>query len=381
MPLARFAISVDGNPLPADALGRVTTLEVSEGDDVAGRAVLRFELGQAADGSYPLIDDGPFEPAAEVRVQLAAPGGADQAVFTGLLSHLRPHFEDVEANCFLEVVVTDHALLLAAEDRVASYPDVSDSEAAEEVLARYGLTAETDETAARLGSEDVLLVQRSDDWAFLRHLARRNGFVAYFEPDPATGDPVCHFHARRLDQPPQADLTILREDDNLGWLDVQVSHDRPATRTAAGIDTLAKRLVRADAAEDEPVLGEELVVTAASRGLSRAGAQAQVRHLRGAVPRDEALNAHVAGRMARDHLAVEVRGSLDPATYRGLLRAHRPVLVKGVGDRLTGTYYVTRVVTTMEGGELHQTFTAVSNALGRSGREEFGQSAEEEEPA
>ncbi len=380
MPAPRFAIQVDGSRLSAADLGRVSGLEIHEGDDVMGRALIRFSLKQGAEGTYPLLDDGPFEPGAEIRITLAAPGGSDQVLFTGILALLRPHFEDIEANGYLEVVASDHAMVLAAEDRVASYPDASDSDAAADICGRYGLTLEADETDARLGADDLLLIQRSDDWSFLRHLARRNGFVAFFEADPATGEPVCHFHARKLEEPPQADLTILRDNANLEWIDFQVAHDRPQQRTAAAIDAVAKRLVRADAGSAEAALGESLFAVDAEGGVVRAGAGAAVRHLRGALPRDVALNAHAAGRMARDHMVIEARGSLDPALYRGLLRAHRPVLIKGVGDRFTGTYYVTDVLTTMEDGTLRQSFSAVTNALGRRGGEDFGQSAEEEEP-
>jgi hypothetical protein len=381
MPVPRFSITVDGTRLAAADLGRVSALEIHEGDDMMGRALIRFRLGQAADGTYPAMDDPLFEPGSEIRIVLAAPGGSDQTVFAGILSHLRPHFEHPEANSYLEVVAADHAMVLAAEDRVASYPDASDSDAAGEILARYGFTLEADETDARLSADDMLLIQRADDWSFLRHLAARNGFVAYFEPDPASGDPVCHFHARRLEDPPQADLTILRENENLEWIDFQVAHDRPEARQAAAIDAVAKRLLRADAPSAEATLGEELFATVAAAGVTRAGAGAAVGHLRGALPRDEALNAHARGRMAHDHMSIEARGALDPALYRGLLRAHRPVLVKGVGDRLTGAYYVAELVTTMEEGVLRQTFAAVTNALGRRGGEEFGQSAEEEAPA
>jgi hypothetical protein len=381
MPAPRFAILVDGTRLSAADLGRVSALEIHEGDDVMGRALIRFRLGQGAEGTYPTLDDGPFEPGAEIQISLAAPGGTDQILFTGMLSLLRPHFEEIEANAYLEVVASDHAMVLAAEDRAASYPDASDSDAAREICDRYGLGLVADETDARLGADDLLLIQRSDDWSFLRHLARRNGFVVFFEPDPATGEPLCHFHARKLDEPPQADLTILRENANLEWIDFQVAHDRPLQRSAAAIDAVAKRLVRADMASGEATLGESLFAADAEGGVVRAGADGAIRHLRGALPRDVALNAHAMGRMAQDHMMIEARGTLDPALYRGLLRPHRPVLIKGVGDRLTGTYYVTDVLTTMQDGDLRQSFSAVTNALGRSGGEDFGQSAEEEEPA
>jgi pyridoxal/pyridoxine/pyridoxamine kinase len=85
--------------------------------------------------------------------------------------------------------------------------------------------------------------------------------------------------------------------------------------------------------------------------------------------------------MAADSQVIEARGELDPGLYRNLLRPHAPVLIKGVGDRLSGVYYVRSVRTLMQQGELTQTFVAVSNALGRTGQEDFGQSAEEEPAA
>jgi hypothetical protein len=76
-------------------------------------------------------------------------------------------------------------------------------------------------------------------------------------------------------------------------------------------------------------------------------------------------------------MVIELRAELDPALYRGILRARRPVLVRGVGSRMSGTYYVTAVRTTVESGQLMQSFAAVRNATGLAGQEDFGQSAEE----
>jgi phage protein D len=381
MPTPRFSIEVDGSRLPAATLGRVVGFEVHEGDGIIGRAVIRFRLGQGADGRYPVLDDGPFLPGAAILLTLAAPGGSDVTLFSGLLVSLRPHFEEPEANSYLEVVAADHAVLLAAEDRVASYPDAADSDAAAEIARRYGLAFDAEDTPSRLAADDMLLIQRADDWSFLRHLAARNGYVVYFEPDPVSGAPTCHFHPRRLEDTSQADLTILREAPNLDWIDFQIAHDRPETRFAAAIDAVAKRLIRSDQRSEAPVLGEGLFATQAADGLRGAGAGGAARHLRGGLPRDAALNAHAAGRMAEDHLVIEARGGLDPALYRGLLRAHRPVLIKGVGERLSSSYYVAEVLTTMQDGTLRQRFAALSNALGRQGSEAFGQSAEEVAPA
>lgn len=378
MATGRFALYLDGDPLSSRALARLTELDLRQGDDAIGLLRIRFALAQAADGTYPLLDADGIEPGTEISLSLAAPGGSDERVFTGYLAYLRPHFEPIEANAYLDVVAYDPAILLDAEERVASYPNASDADAAGEMLARYGIDLQAQATDATADADDQLLVQRSTDWAFLRFLAERNGYAVFFETDPVSGRPTCHFSLPRYDDPPQADLTILRENANLTWIDFQVAYDRPARRVGAAINTLAKRVVRIDSQSSAPVMGETLFTQQAAAGLARVAPVDAVRFLRGATPCDTALNAYAAGQMAADSLAIEARGALDPGLYRNLLRPHRPVLIKGVGDRLSGAYYVRSVRTLMREGELSQSFIAVTNALGRTGAEDFGKSAEEE---
>ncbi|MDK3073543.1 hypothetical protein QO034_10505 [Sedimentitalea sp. JM2-8] len=381
MPAARFAIYRDDMPLGARAAARLTELDLRQGDDAIGVMRLRFSLAQGADGTYPLLDAEGMEPGTKLSLSLAAPGGSDQRVFTGYLAYLRPHFEAIEANSYLDIVAHDPAILLNAEERVASYPDASDTDAAEEILGRYGLAIDAGQSDVRSAEDDQMLIQRGTDWAFLNRLAERNGFAVHFTVDPTDGTPKCYFGPPDLAAEPQADLTVLRENANLTWIDFQVAHDRPARRVGAAIDTLAKRLVRVDTETSVPVLGERLFAQAAADGLARAASVTPVRFLRGAIPRDTALNAQAAGQMAADSQVIEARGELDPGLYRNLLRPHAPVLIKGVGDRLSGVYYVRSVRTLMQQGELTQTFVAVSNALGRTGQEDFGRSAEEEPAA
>jgi hypothetical protein len=56
------------------------------------------------------------------------------------------------------------------------------------------------------------------------------------------------------------------------------------------------------------------------------------------------------------------------------------VLVRGVGRRFSGIFYVQSVRTTLEGSTLLQSFVARRNATGQTGQERSGQSAEEVPP-
>lgn len=377
MPVARVNVMLDEKRIDAAVLGLLSRLEVRESDDDPTVAALRFNLAQTPEGHVTPIDDALFSPGAKLAVEVEAPGSRNARLFDGYVTHVRPHFEAIESNCYVEIIAMDAAALLDVEERVASYPDMTDAEAAEEIFGRYNIPFSGEATVARHEATKQRLVQRGTDWAFVRRLSRRNGFVCYLEPDEASGAVTAYFRPRQISGTPQADLTILREGANLTWIDFQLLMTGPARVKGAAIDPIEKRLVRADGAPSLDALGEALLDGAIESGWKGAGAAEVAALLRDPPPLDAAITAAGAAETDRALFAVEARGELDPALYRGLLRARRPVLVKGVGALFAGAYYVRAVRSTLDEGVLRQTFVAERNATGQSGKEGFGKSAEE----
>lgn len=380
MPDPRLLVAVEGQPIEASVLGLLTRIEVRESDVDPTLLALRFNATQSPGGEFSPIDDGIFVPAAQVSVQIEAPGGAPVRLFEGFVTHVRPHFETIESNAYVEILAMDAAVLLSAEERVEAYPDATDSEAAERVFARYRIAFTGQSTGTRHEEKRQLLVQRGTDWAFVQRLARRNGFVCYLEPDPQSGAVTAYFRPSALTDTPQADLTVLRDDPNLKWIDLQVTMTGPVRVRGAVFDALDKRVVRVDGEGKRDALGDRLIGDAIERGLVQAGATGAAALLRDAFPSEVAAADEGAAATDRARFVVEARGEVDTALYRGLLRARRPVLIKGVGRMFAGVYYVRAVRTTIDEGVMSQTFVAERNALGLSGKEDFGQSAEEVPP-
>lgn len=73
----------------------------------------------------------------------------------------------------------------------------------------------------------------------------------------------------------------------------------------------------------------------------------------------------------RSAWAITADGELNTVAYGGLLRAKRPVNVRGAGRQFSGTYYVEKVLHTISGEGYTQRFTLRRNALGLVGRERF----------
>lgn len=377
MPAPAIQLLVDREAVEPRVLARVARLEVRESDEDPSMAAVRLQLSQQPSGAFFPLDDEIFVSGVRLGIEVAAPGGLPQRLFDGIVTHVRPHFETIESNCYLEVLAMDDAVILDAFERTASYPDSSDSDAVSEIFGRYNITGDIADTSERHKTDERLLVQRSTDWQFVRHLARRNGYACYFEYDSAADAVVGHFKPRALSVDPQADLTILQEGANLRWLDIEWVVTGPVRFEGAAIDAIRKRIVSSDGTAAADALGEDGLADSIEQGLRDAGAEGAVRLVRQARSTDEGIRAEGTARTDDARFAIEARGEMDPRLYRGLLRARRPVLLKGAGSRMSGTYYVRAVRTSIDDGQITQTFVAERNALGQSGQEEFGQAAEE----
>jgi len=377
MPSPRVNVLVDGSPLDPSVLAQMLRAEVRESDTDPSVLALRFRLVQRSDGEFGPLDDDTFEPGVVVGFELEPPGGLTQRLFEGPVTHVRPHFETIESNAYVEVLAMDAAVLLDAEERVAAWPNMTDSDVVSQILSGYRIPVEAGDTAVRYDEDRQLLMQRGTDWRFLQHLARRNGARFYFEYDGARGQVVAHFAVPDVGGPPQADLVVLQDDGNLSWADLQLVAAGPVTMTAAALDPIGKQIVRGDGTPALAVLGDDDAAAAVESGLKAAGATGSLAFVRDPFPLDEAIGAETTAATDAARFVIELRGELDPSLYRGLLRARRPVLVRGVGRRFSGIYYVQSVRTTLEGATLLQSFVARRNATGQTGQESFGQSAEE----
>jgi hypothetical protein len=377
MPAPLVQLLVGGEAVEPRVLDRMRRLEVRESDQDPSVVAIRLQLSQQPSGEFFPLDDDIFGSGVRLALEVASPGGTAQRLFDGVVTHVRPHFEDIEANCYVEVLGMDDAVVLDAFERTASYPDQSDADAVNEILGRYDIGANVEDTPERHAADHQLLVQRATDWQFIRYLARRNGFVSYLEFDAAAGGVVGHFKRRGIADDPQADLTILQDDANLKWLDVEWTLSGPVRYVGAAVDPIRKRIAASAGEPSLDPLGEDGLADAIEQGLQQSGADGAVRLLRHARNTDQGIQAEGTGLTDQARFVIEARGEVDPRLYRGLLRARRPVLVKGAGARLSGLYYVRTVRTSIDDGEITQTFIAERNALGQSGQEEFGQSAEE----
>src|SRR3954468_24788013 len=281
MPTPRLNVLVSGSVLDPAVLGQLVRAEVRESDADPTVLALRFQLQQRANGEFAPLDDTLFEPGVPLSFELEAPGGLLQRIFEGFVTHIRPHFETIPANAYVEVLAMDAAVLLDAEEHVVAWPNMKDSDVVSQVLSAYQITVQPDDTAVVYDEDRQLLVQRATDWRFLQYLAQRNGARFYLEYDDSQKQVVAHFAPPDLSAPPQPDVLLLQDGTNLNWADLQLVATGPVTRTGSAIDPIAKQIVRGDGTPALSLLGADDAASAVETGLTSAGAGGSV-----GVPRD-----------------------------------------------------------------------------------------------
>lgn len=364
--------------LPPELAALLQGVELHLGGERASLALLRFSMQQAATGDWLPLDHELLTPGRELCIDLAVGGREPAPVFCGHVSHLRPHFEGLESNCYLELVVLDAAALLDIEDKVRLFPDATDADAAEQIFADANIEATVVETEIRHIESEQALIQRGTDWQFLQLLARRNGYVCYFEVASETRGPRAYFGPPRYDGDPQADLIATSGQSNLEWFDVQLRYLAATQYAGAAIDPLRKLLVRSEDEDGGASLGSNSIAARIESALAPLGVGRTVRRLD-----DPPISAAALQVQARAHTRAAQfrlltgRGQLDTEIYGGLLSPWRSVAVRAVGELLGGTWWVDTVHTVLSEQRLVQTFAVSRDALAPRGDEEFGRVPEE----
>ena len=366
MPEISYTLFIDGEAAASNLLEAVQEIEVEDHAELADMMRLRLAGSVDESGSHwTFLDDDLFSRLTPLALTVKVGSTTTETLFDGFVIETKAEFANEPGASTLEIIAMDGTVLMNLEEKIRAWPDMSDSDIAETIFGEYGFTTNVEATQPVRQEIDYLTTQRGTDIQFLRYLARRNGYEAYVEINPSSGETEGHFHPPQLDQPPQGVLSV-----NLG--------------TATNVDTFNARyaMLRPTAAAITGLnLGtlEEQPVEIESTSLTEQGSAST---LNGDRPRrivltqtglDETvdLQHYVQAVVDRSSWAIEAQGELRTVTYGGILRAKRPVEVRGAGRLFSGLYYINKVLHFFTGDGYAQRFMLQRNALGLTGQERF----------
>jgi phage protein D len=261
----------------------------------------------------------------------------------------------------------DPTVLMHLEEKVKAWPNMADSDVASAIFSdrAYGFTPVVDTTKWKRDENDHTLIQRGSDIQFLTRLADRNGFECFVEVNDETGDVEGHFHAPKHDQNPQGVLSVnMGSATNVDNFAVRFDMLGPTTAHVTGLDIASDEDQPAESTEaEQKELGSTKstdvdrprTVLLSGTGMANGG---ELQLLAQAV-------------VDRSAWAIIADGELNATAYGGVLRAKRPVSVRGAGRTFSGTYYVEKVLHSLTSDGYTQRFTLRRNAVGLTGREKF----------
>ncbi|MDI2131688.1 hypothetical protein [Yinghuangia seranimata] len=355
MAVTHLFLELGGREVGAEELASVAELSVEEATYEADALTMTVALAPTDAGEWTGLLDAVAAPKARIVAEFTR--GAGSYRFDGVAAEAEWKI-DAEGGSRLTVKAVDRSLEMDAVEKVTAWPGSADSVIAQAVFASYGMATEVDDTPAGPDPDVHVAFQRGTDWAFLRALADKWGFAVYLE---SSGDKVVgHFHAVDPLAPPQTVLALGFGDD---------AHE--ATVTAKLATGHRVEAVRVPPLSTAAVAGGDAGTDQAQGALSLGGLTTVL-----LAPEDvwgEADAGPAARSLAlRSAYAVTLTTTVDTDTTGVLLRARRPVLVKGLGNVLSGRYLVDKVRHVVSPDRHMQELTLVRNALGTTGDEPWG---------
>jgi phage protein D len=353
-----YSLKVAGQPADPQLIDAIRTVEVEDHATLADVARLRVATAIADRGaSWSVLDEPICDRLANVKIAVRLGGESETPLIDGYVIDVKAGLSANPAGSTIEIVVMDATALMDLEEKVKAWPDQSDSAIATSIFGEYSFDTDVTSTQLVRQANDVTVMQRETDIRFLHRLAERNGFECYVDVGDQ-GQTVGHFHPPTLQEPPQAVLSVnIGTETNLDDFSLRYDMLSATQASASGIDT--------QDASAQPAQTQSASLHDQGGSSTVAADRPRVRLLtpRGLSRTDE-LQTLTQAAVDRSAFAITAEGLVNAAVLGQVLRAKKPVLVRGAGSRFSGQFYVERVLHRFDANGYQQRVTLKRNAAG-----------------
>jgi hypothetical protein len=344
-------------PAPADVVDAITRVEVTNDGELGDGFQITFTLGKNRAGNYGLLDGGALDLFNRVVIAVAV-GAVPEVLIDGMIAHHQLVPSNEPGMSTLTVTGRDLRQVLDLEEKNEKYENQPDSVIFTRLIGaygQYGLVSQATPTTDVPIELQRIPRQHETDLAFIQRMAARNGFVFYVEP-VTFGVNRAYFGPETRAGIPQPALTVNMDafsnvnalsfsHDALAPTEAEGSILEPITKMSIPLPSLPSLRIPPLAAKPTPARRKVIVRDAANKTPARAATTAAA-----------ATNAPEP---------VMGEGELDTLRYGSVLRAHRPVGVRGAGLSYDGDYYVRKVTHVITSGVSYtQRFTISREGTG-----------------
>jgi phage protein D len=367
MPQVAYTLLIDDQPAPPELIDVIQRLEVEDHAEMADMVRLSVAIAiRDGCGSWNVVDENTFQRLTKLRIDVNVGSGKTEPLIEAYVIETNADFANQPGQSLLNVVAMEPTAKMNLEEKVRPWPNMADSDIAEQIFRDCKFNTDNiDQTQPTRDENDHTEMQRGTDIQLLQRLAQRNGFEIYVELNPETGVVEGHFHAPRLQQNPQGVLSVnMGSATNVNSFHARFDMVQPATAQAHNIDihSSEQQTGQSDSQQDKPLgsaptvpAGDARQVLISGTGLSDTGE----------------LQTAAQAEVDRTSWAITAEGEVNTVAYGDVLRAKRPVLVRGAGRQFSGIYYVERVLHSFTGDGYTQQFSLRRNAAGLTGQENY----------
>jgi phage protein D len=365
-----YTLYIDDQPAPPELIAVLQRLEVEDHAEMADMVRLSIAISiRDGCGSWNVVDQDTFKRLTKLRINVNVGSGKTEPLIEAYVIETNADFANQPGQSVLNVVAMEPTVKMNLKEQVRPWPNMADSDIANEIFTSsdYNFDTDIDPTQPTRDENDHTEMQRGTDIQFLQALAQRNGYECYVELNPETGRVEGHFHKPRLQQDPQGVLSVnLGEATNVNSFQARFDMLKPATVRASNVDVHSqeKQSADSDSLGDKPLGNASTVPTDDARQVLLSGT---------GLSQTGELQTAAQAAVDRSSWAITAEGEVNTVAYGDVLRAKRPVMVRGAGRQFSGTYYVERVLHTFTGDGYTQHFSLRRNAAGLLGQDSFVQ--------
>lgn len=351
-----------GDQDATDLLASMLDLTMDDERRLAACLRLRVALTRSADGAWQGLDDDRVTLWKQISVSVEI-RGEESELFRGYIVQVNTHFEHDLDSGWVELLALDESCLMAVEEKVRDWPDKSDSDIATEIFNAYGLTPRVEDTQVVHPQTLGTILQRESDIAFLHRLAARNGYECCVRSGEGW------FRSMDLTRAPRPTLCVhFGEQTNVISFDASVRGIGPTAVNANLLDVVAKEVQSIQfTASSAKALG---LVPALKATTPPAGDAKLL--LRGPLALSLAELERRCCAVGEDSTwFIRAEFEVDAAQYGAVLFRGDRVPVRGVGEALSGHYYVAAIRYRLSAGRLVQRATGIRNAQAPTSAADF----------
>lgn len=347
----------------SDTYDDIIGVDVEIDDELAGMFKLRLGMSLQEDNTWSYLDDERFAIWNPVVIRVGF-GEADEEIFSGYITHVKPIFNPDPENVMLEIWGMDKSVLLDREEILKAWPSKKDSDIATEIFNLYGLTPMVEDTTLVHDEEVSTIIQRETDMQFLKRLALRNGYECYVQGD------IGYFQSPVIDADnPQPVLSVhFGHETTLNFININVNALSPSNVAMFQVNRMSKETIDVIVESSQQT---ELGGMNAQSLLSVDVAPAKNYVARNCANGDPEMTDLCQGLFHHAEWFVTAEAEVSATLYAHILLPRATVTVKGIGETYSGVYYVNHVTHSFNPDGYNQRIKLKRNGLMLTGNESF----------